>query len=151
MKPRGLWLGDFFLRPRGFGEATPWTLKSLCIGDSKGGASPSPPPTTVKVNGAPQIVILLSEQELELCFYQIFLPQAARCANRINLHNFCQSAALPQRSLARKVILNVLHICILITFPYWITFMHLKRFPHCMNTEHLEVKYTEMSAYLENQ
>lgn len=103
------------------------------------------------MNGAPQIGILLSEQELELCLYQIFLPQAARCANRINLHNLCQSAALPQRSLAQEVILNVLHICILITFPYWITFMHLKRFTHCMNTEHLEVKYTEMSAYLENQ
>lgn len=33
-----------------------------------------------------------------------------------NLHNFCQSEALPDRFLVQKVSLNVLYICDLINF-----------------------------------
>lgn len=64
------------------------------------------------------------------------------------MHNFCQSEALPDGFLVQKVSLNVLYICVLITFPYWITFMYLKCFPYCVNTEHLEAKYTERNVSL---
>ena len=59
---------------------------------------------------------------------------------RTNLHNFCQSEALPDHFLV-QVSLNVLYICVLITFLYWITVMYLKCFP-----EHLEAKYTEINV-----
>lgn len=36
-----------------------------------------------------------------------------------NLHNFCQSEALPDGFLVQKVSLNVLYICDLINFSCW--------------------------------